>query len=103
MLQLAALAAVRRSDLNGLVPGTDQPAVAPPTNASRLLAETLPAAHPETGPCPACSDEYGLIDPAFRVVMGWTARAACTFAVSIFLNHLGLLDEALEYLSLIHI
>ena len=102
MLQLAALAAVRRSDLNGLVPGTDQPAVAPPTNASRLLAETLPAAHPETGPCPACSDEYGLIDPAFRVVMGWTARAACTFAVSIFLNHLGLLDEALEYDSFVH-
>lgn len=102
MLQLAALAAVRQSHLNGLVPGTDHYSEMPPTNMSRLFAETPPAAHPETGPCPACSDEYGLIDPAYRVVMGWSARAACTLAVSIFLDHLGLLDEAWEYDSFVH-
>jgi len=102
MLQLAALAAVRQSHPNGLVPGTDHHSEMPLTTMSRLFAEMSPAAHPETGPCPACSDEYGLIDPAYNVVMGWSARAACTLAVSVFLDHLGLLDEAWEYDSFVH-
>ena len=119
MLQLAALATVRQSRLTAedcgpgdcepvssvhslRSPGTDHHSEMPLTNTSRLFAETPPAAHPETGPCPACSDEYGLIDPAYHVVMGWSARAACTLAVSIFLDHLGLLDEAWEYDSFVH-
>ena len=34
--------------------------------------------------------------------MGWTARAACTFAVSIFLESVGLLDEALAFNPFVH-
>ena len=101
-MQLAALAAVRESRLSGLAHVTDFFSEMPPTNTSRPIAETPAAPHPETGVCPACSDEYGLIDPARHVVMGWSARAACTLAVSVFLDHLGLLDEAWEYDSFVH-
>ena len=102
MMQLAALAAVRESRLSGLAHVTDFFSEMPPTNTSRPIAETPAAPHPETGVCPACSDEYGLIDPARHVVMGWSARAACTLAVSVFLDHLGLLDEAWAYDSFVH-
>ena len=91
MLQLAALA-VRQPGLDGLILETDS-----------LRSPSLqPAPHPETGACPSCSDEYGLIDPMYGVVMGWTARAACTLAVSVFLDHLDLLDAAWEYDSFVH-
>ena len=43
-----------------------------------------------------------LIDRNSKVCMGWTARAACTFAVSIFLESVGLLDEALAYNPFVH-
>ena len=46
--------------------------------------------------------EQALIDPASKICMGWTARAACTFAVSIFFEHLGLLDKALAYNPFVH-
>ena len=46
--------------------------------------------------------EQGLIDRKSKVCMGWTARAACTFAVSIFLESVGLLDKALAYSPFVH-
>jgi len=46
--------------------------------------------------------EQALIDRDSKVCMGWTARAACTFAVSIFLESVGLLDEALAFNPFVH-
>ena len=46
--------------------------------------------------------EQGLVDRKSKVCMGWTARAACTFAVSIFLESVGLLDKALAYSPFVH-
>jgi len=46
--------------------------------------------------------EQGLIDRKSKVCMGWTARAACTFAVSIFLESVGLLDKALAFSPFVH-
>ena len=46
--------------------------------------------------------EQGLIDHEAKICMGWTARAACTFAVSIFFEKLGLLDKALAYHPMVH-
>ena len=40
-----------------------------------------------------------MIDRKAKLVMAWTPRAACTLAVSIFVDHLGRLPEAQEYES----
>jgi len=42
-------------------------------------------------------DNHMLIDRANKTIMGWTARAACSFAVSIFIDHIGRLNEAKHY------
>ena len=43
-----------------------------------------------------------LFDPDRRVIMDFNAKAGCTVAVRMFLDHMGLLDEALEYRKWIH-
>ena len=43
-----------------------------------------------------------IIDSRNRIVLLWSAKAGCTFAVKWLLNHMGLLDEALAYNPWIH-
>jgi len=46
--------------------------------------------------------DMDLYHPNSKVVFGWTAKAGCTVVVKMFLDHCGLLEEALAYSSWVH-
>ena len=77
------------------------PSPSPEEPASSPAAKT-PLKQSDVQNCAACSKQYGLVDPEAKIVMGWTARAACTLAVGIFIDHLGQLKEAWDYDPSIH-
>jgi hypothetical protein len=43
-----------------------------------------------------------LLDKKNKIIMGWSAKAACTVALMMFLDHLGVLEEAIKYDLWIH-
>lgn len=43
-----------------------------------------------------------LIDRKRKLIMGWSPKAGCTVAVKMFLDHMGLLEEALRHNPWVH-
>lgn len=43
-----------------------------------------------------------LIDRNNKIIMGWSAKAGCTISVKMFFDHMGILEEALNYNKWVH-
>lgn len=43
-----------------------------------------------------------LIDRKHKLIMGWSAKAGCTICIKMFFEHMGILQEALEYNPWVH-
>ncbi len=43
-----------------------------------------------------------LIDRKNKIIMGWTPKAACTTAIKMFFDNMGILDRALKYHPWVH-